>query len=249
MLLIEHVTQNGVSASFSLEGVGVHGLLFENAALKRAWMALLAGEDEPEKGAVLLCRKSETAPAVRQKRYIGYVPQALPLYEDMTPLEILDFIGEAYGIAPEKRARQSKEAMELTGISSVSGRLVSSLSTEKRRRVAFAQALLGNPTVIVCDEPFVGADAAEKREIGSLLETLGHHKPIVLGSLSADILPLCADARVLGKGGLRYEGEAADLLSALARSQAEKPTAEPVLPVGSLSDYFGFAEEKEEEEA
>lgn len=249
MLLIENVTQDGVSASFSIECVGLHALLFENAAIKRAWMSLLAGEREPEEGEVLLCRKTETLPTVLAKRYVGYVPSALPLYGDMTATELLDFIGEVYGIAPDKRARQIKEALELTGLSAVSGRLLSSLSFAKCRRVAFAQALLGNPTVIVCDEPFVGADASEKRELSALLETLGHHKPIVLGGLSADILPLCADARVLGRDGLRYEGEAAALLAELSRAEADRPVPAPTLPTDLLSNYFGFADGEEEDDA
>lgn len=242
MIVIKNVMQNGVPVSLSIEGVGVHGLLFESKAAKTAWLSLLAGVSEPEEGEVLLYRKDCEAPAISQKRYIGYVPEVLPLYEDMTVLELLNFIGTAKGVAPDRCARQIKEALELMGLTNLSHRLIASLSVQNRRRVAFAQAVLGNPSVIICDDPFAGANAEQKRDLEALLRMLGRHKPIVVGSTTADILPLCTDVTVLDADGVRFSDAADALLASLA--DAGKETAMPA----SVADYFGFAEEQEEDE-
>ncbi len=212
MIVVENVIYNGASVSFAAEGVGIHGLLFGNESVKCAWMVLLSGQDEPESGDVLLCRKETREPVITQKRYVGYVPRELALYEDMTVLELLDFIGEAKGVTPDTRAKQIKEAMALTGLAAMASRLVGALTKQNRRRVMFAQALLGNPSVILCDEPFADADREQRRDVEALLRLLGRYKPVVLGSLGTEILPLCTDVTVLVEDGVRFSG-AADTLS------------------------------------
>ena len=245
MIVVENVIYNGTPISFVAEGVGIHGLLFEKEEGKRVWMALLSGQDEPESGEVLLRRKDTVASVISQKRYIGYVPSRLTLYEDMTVQELLDFIGEAKGITPDKRIRQIKEAMDLTGIADVANRLIGSLSAPKCRRVAFAQALLGNPSVILYDEPFADADREQKRALGELLRLLGRHKPIVIGSLDTEILSLCTDATVILEDGIRFSGDAAELLSALTAKKAAD-SVEPLVKPATLSEYFGLVKTDEE---
>lgn len=247
MIVIENLIHNGVPISLSVEGVGLHGLLFERSETKTRWMDLLAGCDCPAEGDVLLERKESRLPSCEQKKWIGYVPADLSLYEDMTVDELLDFFGEAKGIAPDKRERQMKEAKDLMGIRAFSHRLISSLSAQGRRRVIFAQAVLGNPSVIVIDEPYGALSGEQKRDVESLLKTLGRHKPIVLGSTSADILALCQTATVIGEDGIRFSGEATSLAEALSRAgetyEGNMRRTEPV----SLSSYFGFCDKKEEE--
>jgi ABC-2 type transport system ATP-binding protein len=244
MIVVKNVIYHGTPVSFTVEGVGIHALLFGDKEDKSMWMALLSGQDEPEAGEVSLFRKDTEASLISQKRHIGYVPSALAVYGDMTVREFLDFIGEAKGVAPDKRIKQIKEAMELTGIADVANRLLGSLSSQKCRRVAFAQAVLGNPSVILCDEPFADADREQQRVIGELLRLLGRHKPIVLGSLDTEILSLCTSATVLFEDGIRFAGDAAALLSALSAKKAE--SVERTETLATLAEYFTTDHQKEE---
>ena len=177
-----------------------------------------------------------------QRAHIGYVPPFLALYEDMTVLELLDFVAAAKGVLPDKRARQIKEVLELMGLTALSHRLIGSLSAQNRRRLTFAQAVLGNPAFIVCDDPLGEGNAEQKRDIESLLQMLGRYKPIVLGSTSADVLPLCSDVTVIGRKGVCYSGEAASLLVDL--KQTEAATAAPTQ--ASVAQYFGFSADGKE---
>lgn len=203
MIIIENLIHNGEAVTLSIGGVGLHGLLFDDRETKSRWLNLLAGCDVPVEGSVLLERKALRRPTAEQKKFIGYVPASVALYEDMTVLELLDFMGEAKGVDPDKRAKQIKEAVELMGLGSVSNRLIGTLSAAHRRRIVFAQAVLGNPTVIVVDEPYLDSNAEERRDVEALLEMLGRHKPIVLGSTERDDLSACSDVTAIGMGGVR----------------------------------------------
>ena len=171
---------------------------------------------------MLLERKSGRRPTVEQKKFIGYVPAAVALYEEMTVLELMDFMGEAKGVDPDKRAKQIKEAVELMGLEDVSNRLIGSLSAAHRRRIVFAQAVLGNPSVIVVDEPFADSNAEERRDVEALLEMLGRHKPIVLGSVEREDLLACTDVTAIDMDGVRLLDMTRDEESeAIAPAEAE----------------------------
>lgn len=241
MIVIENVVRSGAPVSLSIEGTGIYGLLFASAAEKSEWMDLLAGYEMPKEGRVLLQRKDASAPMHSQKKYVGYVPSDLALYGDMTVNELLAFVGEIKGVNPDKRERQIKEAVDLLGLQKVANRLISLLSPALCRRVAFAQALLGNPSVILVDDPFAGAGADQKRDMEALLEMLGRHKPIVIGALSADILPICGSVCVMDESGVRFSGEASALLAALADGETK------VSAQRSLAEYFGFSALEEED--
>lgn len=202
MIVIENLNHNGTPVSLELGGVGVHGILFERADTKALWMDLLSGCEEPNEGQVLLERKGSLSPVTEQKKYIGYVPASLPLYEDMTVLETLMFFGEAKGVSAERLDGQIKQALELMGLQGVANRLIANLSAANRRRVVFAQAVLGNPAVIVMDEPYAEADAEQMRDVEALLEMLGRHKPIVIGETCADHLAVCADVVRVAEEGI-----------------------------------------------
>ncbi len=247
MIVIENVAHNSAPVSLSLEGVGIHGLLFASAADKAEWMDLLAGCDVPQKGSILLQRKDSQLPVHTQKKHVGYVPSELALYGDMTVSELLEFVGEAKGISPDKRVRQIKEAVELMGLQKTEKRLIASLSVAVCRRIAFAQALLGNPSVILVDDPFADTNAEQRRDMEDLLQMLGRHKPIVIGSLSADILPLCSDVGVIDHSGVRFFGEASQLLESLANAETKSVSDTQTAARLSVADYFGFHTLNEED--
>ena len=202
MIVIENLKHHGAPVSLEIGGVGVHGILFESEDTKAYWMSLLSGCEVPEEGQVLIERKGAFHPTAEQKKYIGYVPATLSLYEDMTVLETLNFFAEAKGVLPEKREKQIREALDLMGLQEVSCRLVANLSAANRRRVVMAQAVLGNPSLIVMDEPYVAADAEQKRDIEALLLMLGRHKPIIIGDVCAEHLSICGDVIVVTEDGV-----------------------------------------------
>ena len=242
MIVIENIAQDSAPVTFTIDGVGLHGLLFEDCAVKTRWLSLLGGCAEPEKGNIFFEKNGERLPVVTQRARIGYVPSPLVLYEDMTVLELLDFVAAAKGVLPDKRARQIKEVLELMGLTAHSHRLIAALSAQNRRRLCFAQAVLGNPVLIVCDDLLGEGGTEQKRDVEDLLRMLARYKPIVLGSTTADILPLCHDVTVIGREGVRYEGEAAALLAKLTVSA----TATTQI---SVAEYFGFSVEEKEDGA
>lgn len=194
----------GEGISFSIGEKGLHGIVCKNRTQKELFLDILTGSAQADEGQVYITIKDKEFPVCEAKKHIGYVPFRFSMYEDMTVFEILDFIGEAKGVPAVKRYPQIKEAMNVTGLSKYASRQVASLSEPVRRRVGFAQAVIGNPQVIVIDEPFLVMNEADKRETVDLLEMLGKRKPVILGSTDSDILPLCSDIWTLFEGELQH---------------------------------------------
>ena len=195
---------SGEGISFSVEKKGLYGIVCKDRAQKEIFLDLLTGNAQADDGKVYITEKEKKFAVTEAKSRIGYLPFRFCVYEDMTVLEILDFIGEAKGVQPVKRYPQIKEAMKATGLTKYASKQVASLSEAIRRRIGFAQALIGNPKVIVIDEPFFAMNEAEKRETVDLLETLGKLKPVILGSTDSDILSLCSDIWTLFEGKLEH---------------------------------------------
>ena len=134
---------------------------------------------------------------------IGYVEAKPSFYEDMTVLELLNFVGDARGALPDKRYAQIEEAVELLGLSEVQNRLCGTLSSEDKKRVSYAAALLGNTELILLDEPLLGIPSEAHSEIISLISLLGKHKTVILASRNYTLVrQLCSDVIWLSDGML-----------------------------------------------
>ena len=211
--------------SFSIEQGGIHGILSPTGVEASTLLAILAGALSPSGGSFTVGSSDETSKGNRWKRKVGYVPKFPELYRDMTVYELLDFVGEARGCASELRLRQIEEALDLVRLSDPEGRLFERLTAVQKKKVSLAAALLGNPSILLIDEPIpASANAADRREIAELLRMLGKIKTVVLAGASLSMMrDFCEEIVLLSGGELLAKGRFAELEENLARS-GEKTT-------------------------
>ena len=189
--------------SFTIEPGHIYGLLGPNGAGKSTTMNIVTGCLAATSGTVRICGHDIYEDPIAAKRCIGYLPEIPPLYIDMTPYEFLSFVAEAKGVAYDEAARQVREVMELTGIEEMQNRLIKNLSKGYRQRVGIAQAMLGNPDIIILDEPTVGLDPKQIIEIRDLIRMLGESKTVILSShILAEISAVCDHVLIISQGKL-----------------------------------------------
>jgi ABC-2 type transport system ATP-binding protein len=154
------------------------------------------------------------------KKCIGYLPEIPPLYVDMTVREYLDFVSELKQLDKKKRKTYVEEAMETTGISDVSGRMIRNLSKGYRQRVGFAQAILGYPEIIILDEPTVGLDPKQIIEIRELIQKLGEKHTVILSShILTEISAVCDHVFIIAKGKLVASDTTENLVTLMSGAQ------------------------------
>ncbi len=211
---------------------GMYGLLGANGAGKTTLMRILAGVLVPTSGQVRVgghdLRTRRGRMAVRRR--LGYLPQDLGLYPDLTPREFLDYVGLLKGLDDTRaRRRQVGELLELVGLSDVADRRIKGFSGGMRRRVGIAQALLGEPALVVVDEPTAGLDPEERVRFRSLLAGLAGERTVLLSThIVEDVAQTCRQAAVMAAGRVLYTGPVADL----ARL-GEGVTWDVLVPAGS----------------
>mgnify|MGYP002585533680 FL=1 len=192
--------------SFRAERGGVLGLLGQNGAGKTTLLNILTGYLAPTSGHVLIDGHDPLLAPAEAKKHLGYLPEHPPLYDEMTVREYLAFAAELKGV--EKRAIPAHidEVMELTGLSDMRGRLLAHLSKGYRQRAGMAQALCGDPAVLVLDEPTVGLDPKQIIEIRGLIRTLGTGRTIIFSShILTEVQQLCDHVIILHGGSVRMD--------------------------------------------
>lgn len=219
------------SVDLSVPG-GMYGLLGANGAGKTTLMRILAGVLQPTAGEVRIGGHDLTTRAGRLavQRRLGYLPQDLGLYPDLSPREFLDYVGLLKGLdsAPARR-RQVNELLEMVGLADVADRRLKGFSGGMRRRVGIAQALLGDPALIVVDEPTAGLDPEERVRFRMLLANLAGQRTVLLSThIVEDVAQTCNETAVMAGGRLIYTGPVAEL----ART-GEGVTWEVTLPPGT----------------
>lgn len=189
--------------SFTIQPGKIYGLLGPNGAGKSTTMNIVTGCLAATSGTVTVNGHDIYEDPIAAKRCIGYLPEIPPLYTDMTPYEFLSFVAEAKGVAYDEAARQVREVMELTQIADMQDRLIKNLSKGYRQRVGIAQAMLGNPDIIILDEPTVGLDPKQIIEIRELIRMLGENRTVILSShILAEISAVCEHVLIISHGKL-----------------------------------------------
>lgn len=189
--------------SFKINNGKIYGFLGPNGAGKSTTMNMITGCLAPTHGTVKINGFDMYDEPLKAKQCIGYLPEIPPLYNELTPFEYLRFVAEAKGVSYERALRQVHEVMELTLIDGVKDRLIKNLSKGYRQRVGIAQAMLGNPDIIILDEPTVGLDPKQIIEIRSLIRRLGEMKTVIISShILAEINELCDHVLILSDGKL-----------------------------------------------
>ena len=198
MIEVNHLTKkygNNTAVddvSFKIRNGRIYGFLGPNGAGKSTTMNIIAGCLAATDGTVLINGCDICNDPIEAKKQIGYLPEIPPLYTDMTPHEYLRFVAEAKGVKETKLDKQVNEVMELTGITHMKDRLIAGLSKGYKQRVGIAQAMLGNPDIIILDEPTVGLDPQQIIDIRALIRKLGETKTVILSShILAEIREVC----------------------------------------------------------
>ena len=189
--------------SFRVKKGQIYGFLGPNGAGKTTTMNMLTGYLAPTEGQIRIDGHDISEEPVEARRRIGYLPEIPPLYLDMTPLEYLRFAAELKGVAKEKRESEVERVMEKTQIQDMQERLIRHLSKGYRQRVGLAQALLGDPEVLILDEPMVGLDPKQIIEIRELIRSLGKKHTVVLSShILSEITSICDHVMIISHGKL-----------------------------------------------
>lgn len=206
--------------SLQMEPGKIYGFLGANGAGKSTTMNMITGYLAATSGEVKINGVDVTLQPEEAKKYIGYLPELPPLYADMTVKEYMDFAAELKKIEKRKRAEMVGEAMEMTGISDVSARLIANLSKGYKQRVGLAQAVLGCPEIIILDEPTVGLDPKQIIEIRDLIKKLGKDHTVILSShILTEISAVCDHVFIISKGKLIASDSTEKLLERMAGSQ------------------------------
>ena len=209
--------------SFTIDKGVVYGFLGPNGAGKSTTMNMITGCLGATEGTVLVDGHNIVDEPMKAKRLIGYLPELPPLYTDMTPAEYLRFVAKAKGVPMKERAEEIQRVMDKTRITDVQDRLIRNLSKGYRQRVGIAQALLGNPEVIILDGPTVGLDPAQIIEIRELIRELGQEHTIVLSShILSEVQAVCDRIMIISKGKLVASDTPENLTRLLAGTSVVK---------------------------
>ena len=189
--------------SFTIEKGQIYGFLGPNGAGKSTTMNIMTGCLAASSGSVTIDGYDIFEDAVEAKQRIGYLPELPPLYLDRTPREYLSFVARAKKIPSAQIKEQVAHVMEVTQISDVADRLIRNLSKGYKQRVGIAQAILGDPEVIILDEPTVGLDPKQIMEIRDLIQSLGKKHTVILSShILSEVQAICQIILIISKGKL-----------------------------------------------
>ena len=189
--------------SFTIEDGHVYGFLGPNGAGKSTTMNIITGCLSPTDGTVTIGDYDILEQPEEAKKQIGYLPELPPLYVSETPQEYLEFVGEAKGLRGKALKAQINEVVKCTGIENVRDSLIDTLSKGYRQRVGIAQALLGDPKVIILDEPTVGLDPLQIIEIRDLIKELGKTHTVIFSShILSEVQAVCEQVLIISKGKL-----------------------------------------------
>lgn len=189
--------------TFTVNKGEILGFLGPNGAGKSTTMNILTGFLSATSGTVTVNGYDILDNPQQAKMCIGYLPENPPLYLDMTVIEYLRFVSELKGVPPAQRIKQLAEIMKLVRITDVSGRLIKNLSKGYRQRVGIAQAMVGNPEVLVLDEPTIGLDPKQIIEIRNLIKELGKTHTVILSShILPEVQAVCERVVIINKGSI-----------------------------------------------
>ncbi len=197
----EHVAVDNLS--FRVEKGQIYGFLGPNGAGKSTTMNMLTGYLAPSGGTVVIDGKDIQKEPEEAKRKVGYLPELPPLYMEMTVEEYLLFVAELKKVSAKERKKQVESVMEMTQIQDMRSRLIKNLSKGYRQRVGLAQAILGDPEVLILDEPSVGLDPKQIIEIRDLIRKLGENHTIILSShILSEVSAVCDHIMIIAHGQL-----------------------------------------------
>lgn len=239
---------NGVKAMdhISLElSDGMFGLLGPNGAGKSSLMRTIAGLQLPDSGTVTLNGVAVTSDPVYMKQQLGYLPQEFGVYPKLSAVALLEHLAVLKGVGTARERREQITALlQKTNLYQHRNKAVATFSGGMRQRFGIAQALLGNPRVIIVDEPTAGLDPEERSRFNNLLSEIGEQVIVILSThLVEDVRNLCTRMAIMHNGALLATGDPEDFVAALSGKVWSRRIPKNELPVyrqqyNILSSHF-----------
>ncbi|MDR0663085.1 MAG: ATP-binding cassette domain-containing protein [Spirochaetaceae bacterium] len=202
--------------SFTLPDGQVLGFLGPNGAGKTTVMKILTGFHFPGGGVALVNGVSVQEDPVAVKRMIGYLPEGVPLYGELTVTEYLAFIAEARLVPKENRQAAIDTALEQCGLTRMASRRIDTLSKGYRQRVGLAEAIVHDPPILILDEPTTGLDPNQIIEIRGLIKELGRRKTVILSThILQEVEAVCTQVLILNAGRIAAQGSPSEIAANL----------------------------------
>ena len=168
--------------SFTIKEGEIVGLLGPNGAGKSTTMNMITGFIEPTQGEIIINGYDILKKPRKAKKEIGYMPEGVPLYTDLTVKEFVTYMAEIKQVNSKERKEKVEKIIQQTGLKDVENKLTRNLSRGYKQRVSMAGALVGEPKILILDEPTVGLDPKQITEIRSLIKELGKTHTVILSS-------------------------------------------------------------------
>jgi len=225
---------NGLCAvdeiNFELYRGEVLGFLGPNGAGKSTVMRMLCGNLAPSSGSIQIHDIDLLAEPKQAKRHLGFLPQTPPLYLDMSVDEFLRFCAKLHHISAARLDDALYEVKQRCGLAEVAGRLLGQLSKGYQQRVGIAQAVIHKPAIIVLDEPTVGLDPIQIRDIRHLIKELGQEHGVILSThILPEVQAVCSRVQILNQGKLVFNEQ-------MQRLTESFPTTHLMVRLGAMAD-------------
>ena len=207
MIEVKHVTKKYGKAvavediSFSIKEGEIVGLLGPNGAGKSTTMNMITGFIEQTEGEIIIDGYDMLKKPKKAKKEIGYMPEGVPLYTDLTVREFVQYMAEIKQVDKKNRKEKVDQIIEQTGLKEVEKKLIKNLSRGYKQRVSMAGALVGTPKILILDEPTVGLDPKQITEIRNLIKELGKTHTVILSShILSEVSQICNKVIIINKG-------------------------------------------------
>ena len=213
--------------SFKVKDGEIIGLLGPNGAGKSTTMNTITGFIEQTDGEVIVNGYDTVKKAKRARSQIGYMPEGVPLYTDLTVKEFITFMAELRKLKRNDKKEKVQKIMEQTGLKEMQNKLIKNLSRGQKQRVSLAGALIGDPEVLILDEPTVGLDPKQITEIRSLIKELGKNHTVILSShILSEVSQICDKVIIINKGKIVAEDTTENLEKRVAENNIVYVTVE-----------------------
>lgn len=206
--------------SFSVKAGEILGFLGPNGAGKTTTMKIITSFWSATEGQVLVAGKDVAENSLETRKKIGYLPETVPLYDDMRVYEYLRFVSLVRGLKKDKIKARIKEVSEACGLQSVIRKPIEELSKGFRQRVGLAQAIIHNPDVLILDEPTTGLDPNQIAEIRDLIKKIGSEKTVVFSThILSEVSAVCDRVIIINNGKIVGEGSPDELIKKAGRRE------------------------------
>lgn len=207
MIEVKHVTKkygNFIAVddiNFTINNDEVVGFLGPNGAGKSTTMNMITGYIEPTNGKIIVNDYDVSKDPKKVKRQIGYMPESTPLYNDLTVREFVNYMADLKYVKRKEKKEKVDKVLQDVGLTSVQKKLIRNLSRGYKQRVSMAGALIGDPKVLILDEPTVGLDPKQITEIRDLIRKLGKNHTVILSShILSEVSQICERVIIINKG-------------------------------------------------